>query len=377
MRVGYFIAVVVIVVTVTFLALTTHAAPAAAPAPAPAPAPARPPARAPTPVAPAPAAAPAAGEPLPTMEQLKAQLAEGKQQDVLKQVAKLLQLKGDAAKAYDRYDLLCLRGEAALRAKTNSMAMEAFAQASRATDDKEKQAVARATELLIRRSKPLGYVPRTTGGPATRPAGAKIDATVKPQAGQPQQPIPIIEEADRKRAFAAMFADEMAVVDPKVQAATKANNLPPVIDAIKSLGDLRAIDIAANGSAAQTKALGADLGAHAHELIATTMAPMDKRVEECWNSASRTTVTQYSDARPQAPGLWGLTSIEQNDLKAIISTCEKVQPVASELATVTERAELIADAQKAQKLQARATEVLTFDYPNGGRYNKDPRKPVR
>ena len=70
--------------------------------------------------------------------------------------------------------------------------------------------------------------------------------------------------------------------------------------------------------------------------------------------------------------MWGLTSAEQNDLKNVIATCEKVQPVANELATVTERAELIADAQMAQKLHARATEVLKFDYPNSGRYNKTP-----
>jgi hypothetical protein len=75
--------------------------------------------------------------------------------------------------------------------------------------------------------------------------------------------------------------------------------------------------------------------------------------------------------------LWGLTSIEQNDLKSIIATCEKIQPVASELATVTERPELTADAQAAEKLHARATEVLTYDYPNAGRYNKDPKRPVR
>src|SRR5687767_14169152 len=82
----------------------------ATPAPAPAPAPARAPAATPPPVAPV-----AGGVGLPTLEQLNAQLAEGKHADVLKQVAKLLQIKGEAAKTYDRYDLLCLRGEAALR----------------------------------------------------------------------------------------------------------------------------------------------------------------------------------------------------------------------------------------------------------------------
>src|SRR6476646_3111197 len=67
------------------------------------------------------------GETLLTIEQLNAQLAEGKYQEVLKHVSKLLQLRGYAGNDYGRYELLCLRGEAALRGKTNSMAMDAFA----------------------------------------------------------------------------------------------------------------------------------------------------------------------------------------------------------------------------------------------------------
>ena len=359
-----------VVATIALFALVQIAAapPTAPPAPAPAPAPAAPVA----PVAPA-----VGGDSLPTIEQLNAQLAEGKHADVLKQVAKLIQLKGDTAKAYDRYDLLCLRGEAALRGKANSMAMDAFAQASRASEDLQKQAVARATEILIRRSKPLGYVPRTAApAPAGEPAGVKASGAAAPKA-QASQPIPIIEAADRKRAFAALFADEFAVVDPKVKAATKATGLPPIIDAIKSIGDLRALEIAANGSANQTKGITGDLGEHAHILIAGALQPMEQRVETCWNSARRPTLTQSSSGNTYSlPGMWGLNSAEQNELKNVIATCEKVQPVAHELATVTERAELIADAQMAQKLQARATEVLTYDYPNNGRYNKDPKKPA-
>ncbi|MEA2709401.1 MAG: hypothetical protein QOF78_2002 [Phycisphaerales bacterium] len=308
----------------------------------------------------------AGGEALPTMQQLNQMLSEGKSQDVLRHVAKLLALKGEAAKGYDRYDLLCLRGEGALRTKANTMAIDAFAQAARATEDSQKQAVARATELLIRRAKPLGYVPRVA---APAPANAQADAAAAK--AKPGTPIPYIEAADRKRAFAAMLIDEMAVVDPKVKAATKSEALPPIIDAIKSLGDLRAVEIAAKGTSTETKGLSADLGTHAHHLISDTIRPMSKRVEECWRSASR-----YSISGNDVNGLWGLTSAEQYDLKAVIATCEKVQPVASELATVTDRAELIADAQAAQKLHARASEVLSYDYANAGRYNKDPKKPA-
>ena len=51
--------------------------------------------------------------------------------------------------------------------------------------------------------------------------------------------------------------------------------------------------------------------------------------------------------------------------------------MASELATVTERAELIADAQMAQRLHARAAEVLTYDYPNSGALQQTTAKAAR
>jgi hypothetical protein len=337
------------------LLLTMSTRVVAAPAPAPVP-----------PAAPAGQATPPADASLPSVDQLKQQLAEGKHQDVLKQVAKLLLLKGEAAKAYDRYELFSLRGEAALRAKQPTVAADAFAQAAKATDDPVNQATARGTELLIRRSKPLGYVPRTA------PAGA--DAKAKP--ATPAQPIPFIEPDGRKAALTALLADERAVVEPKVRAATKAEGLAPVIDAIKGAADLRAIEVAASGSSEQTKSLVGDLGEHAHRLISAALGKMKVRTEDCWAQGSRHREYVLSNGfRQREYGMVGLTSTEQNDLKSIITTCQQVEPVAGELATVTGRAELIADMKDATQLLARATEVLKYDYPNAGRYNQPTNVP--
>ena len=53
---------------------------------------------------------------------------------------------------------------------------------------------------------------------------------------------------------------------------------------------------------------------------------MEERVEECWNSAKRSTYATNSagSSGRKLPGMWGLTSTEQNDLKSVIATCEKV-----------------------------------------------------
>src|SRR6185503_20044475 len=126
------------------------------------------------------------------------QLNAGQAQEVSRQVARFLAMKGDAAKQYDRYDLMMLHGEAALRMKQNSVAMQSFAEAQKETTDDQKKAIARGTEILVRKSKQTGYTPRVTVRPAPgeKPAG----------------PMPIIEEADRKVALEALLADEMTAV---------------------------------------------------------------------------------------------------------------------------------------------------------------------
>jgi hypothetical protein len=401
-----------------------------APAPAATPAPAAPGAPgAPAPVAPAPAATPTGGvgvgetQGLPTVDALRQQLAAGQQQEVLRQVQRLLALKGPAAQQYDRYELFMLRGEAALRNKAMPMAADAFKAAQKETTDADKQSIARATELLVRRSKQTGYVPKTAPRPAVAPvepppgAAAQPAAAAQPPAvGQPApgtvppapgtvppapatvppapgtvapaplaaqpaasaQPasakgatgsIPIVEEAGRKQAFAALLNDELVTAGPKVKAATNATGLPPVIEAARLLGDLRALELASGaGGGGRVKQMGTELAAQAHKLIASAMNGMDKRVEDVWNSASRTQArVDRSGYRERQYGMFGMNSTEANDLKGIIATCEKVIPVANDLAAVTGGSELAADAREAQRLYDRAREVLQFDYANEGR----------
>lgn len=384
-------------IPVVALALMSPAPAALAQAPA---APARGPAQVPAqaagpavapaaPVAAAPAGAPAGAADLASVEQLKQQLATDPQ-GVLRSVARLLALKGDAAAGYDRYDLLNLRGEAYLRNRAIPMAADAFAQAQKATQDADKQAAARAMELLVRRSKQTGYVPKVPMAPA-KPAGgaARGGAAGQPAPGTllggdpapgaaapaaatigPGGAIPIIEESDRKAAFSALFADELHAGAPKLRAAKSAAGLPPLIDAARMLGDLRAVELAATGGAEQTKQLGADIGDRAHRLIAAAISDMSRSTEKVWQSASRQKIYQndVGTITGGAYGLWGMTSTEANSLKETMATCEKIAPVAGDLAAVTGNAALQGDAQEALRLHGRAREVLEYDYNNAGRY---------
>lgn len=307
---------------------------------------------------------------LPTIESLKQQLAAGENQEVLRSVAKLLALKGPAAQAYDRYELFMLRGEAALRNKAMPMASEAFKMAQQETDDASKQAGARAIELLVRKSKQTGYVPKHAPSPTpgANPAGvAARDA------------IPIVDEANRKQAFAALLNDELSVLEPKAKTAAKATTLAPIIEVARTLGDLRAVELASGGEAQRTKAIGSTLGARAHELIADAMNGMDRQVEEIWDDASQVRHTRDRYGYVQRNyGMKGMNSMQVKSLKDVIATCEKIIPVTRDLSTVTEGPELQADAQAAEKLYNRARQVLEFDYANEGRDTSksqgDPRR---
>src|SRR4051812_40079846 len=158
----------------------------------------------------------------PSVEQLKALLAQQKYQDVIRGVARNLALKGPAAQSVDRYAMLMLRGEAYLRTRAVPPAVEAFAAAEKETTDASKRDLARANQILLKKSKPQGYLPRPS--PTSKPAA-----------------IPIAEEADRKAAWAALLNDELTAAAPKVKAATAGNSLNPIIDVARTLGDLHAV----------------------------------------------------------------------------------------------------------------------------------------
>src|SRR5436190_3879236 len=96
--------------------------------------------------------------------------------------------------AYDRYDLLTLKGEALLKTKADAAAADAFRDAAKAAKSDDAASLARATELLVRRSRQELYTP----APHDRSQTASTAA------------IDIIEKESRKSAFAALYADEQA-----------------------------------------------------------------------------------------------------------------------------------------------------------------------
>ena len=263
----------------------------------------------------------AADEPLPSAQDVHKLLDDGKPADALKQVNRLLSLRGKAAQPYDRYELLTLKAESHLRLRAADAAAAAFRQASEATDDREQQAVARATEQLIRRSRNLVYAPKKLA------KGAKAD------------PIDVLPAEKRKAALQAMFADDMADLAPKVQAAREAKTLPAKLKALQSARDLAYLELAANGSADQVNGVVDELKQGAKDLLARAAEKATKRVDQITAMANDTELV-----RRVLPGIGGFPEVDVvekrrglrrqdvTDLKQLADTCDEVRAGAKALA---------------------------------------------
>src|SRR5687767_4707678 len=107
----------------------------------------------------------------PTLEELRALVADHQYPDALKQIAATLQLKGPAAQNVDRHQLYMLKAECHLQTKAGALALESYAAAAREAADPAARSFALAHEKLVKQSKGFAYSPKpTVGQGAPRPA---------------------------------------------------------------------------------------------------------------------------------------------------------------------------------------------------------------
>jgi hypothetical protein len=301
--------------------------------------------------APAPATAP---EPLLTSDQIRQLFDDGNYSETLKQINRVLMLRGKQADAYDRYDLLMLRGETSIRMKAIAPALTSFADAAReASDDPHKAAVARATEMLLRKSKNFIYTPRPD------------------RKGKTADPIDLLEEKKRKAAIVALFNDEMSLAAPKIEAARDAKNLPPIADAIKSMRGLDALEMAAFGNTDKTKQALDDLGRQGRELMSSRIEKLGKQVDDITAEANELihVVQHFQDTSGNVSDIdmshkRGLRPEATRMLKDVIAFCQQVPPNAEGLAEAIggkkkDAADLV---DQADGLRRKAEKTLRADY---------------
>lgn len=295
-------------------------------------------------------------DPLPTMQELQQLQIDKQWQPLLQKLSRVLSLRGDAAKNYDRYELFTLKGEAHAQLKQPAPAVSAFGDAAKeAASDKQRAAVASSTALLIKRANQFVYKRKS---PATQPTDAKE--------------IDVLDPAKRKDGFAALAADELAALKPKVKSAISASNLKPVIELMKSMDDLRNAELASAGETAMSDSLLPPLAAHSKELSAKYVADQKLKVDGIERSAN--TIDQVGTDRRGAPGSGyrerkykkrGLMSTDANSLKAAIAACNEIAEGDKQMAEAfgADLGKPLLDvAEDARNVALKAENVLKTDY---------------
>jgi len=220
----------------------------------------------------------------------------------------------------------------------------------------------------VKRSKNLQFTPK---------AGKK---------GEKAEPIDISTLEKRKAAFAALLEEEKASTAPALKAAKGSKSLPPIADALKEIGDIRMLELAATGADAESSKMVEELAGQAHKLMdgaVQDMAALVKDIETSANDVQPVAVParspngrgpiMYQSARRR-----GLTTRDTQDLKRTIGDLKKLVPMAHDLAqSLGEQGKQFEKvAEDGEAVGNQAQKVLTTDYANDSMRTEGLRRPV-
>ena len=300
----------------------------------------------------APAPRPLSANELLSADELHKLVDAGQYKDALRGLARPLALRGAAAGAYDRHDLLMMKAECLVQTHDNAGAIATLAlvrKESTADNKPEEALLADAFVELLQKSPGGTYLPKT---------------------GSSRLAIKILDRSLRKSAYDALFADQFALFQQKATAAANAKKLPPYMDAAKFAAALRAVEFASTGSNTQSSAAMKELADGALKLITDTLDDLEARETRISTAANRETTqtvnagfrgTTYPQNRTTKAGL---TGNDAPTLRDIINTCKQIPQATQELANAfgTEQDTFKAAANRAEDIKSKANVTLTTDY---------------
>ncbi|HEY7120499.1 MAG TPA: hypothetical protein VH475_28200 [Tepidisphaeraceae bacterium] len=274
----------------------------------------------------------------------------------LQRITAALGLKGSAAKSVDRYDLYLLKAECHLQTKAAGLATEAYTAAAREAPNDADRAVAAAHALLLKQSRAFAYMPKTSAD-KTRPA-----------------PIDLLDRESRKRAFLALYLDELTAAEPLLATAKSAKSLGPIAAACPTLAKLEGIERAGTGDVTRTRQLRDQLTETTKKTVADALRGLAKQVGVIDKEAN-TFVEFYEDRqdptarfprviREKAYKKKGLNEVQTNQLQEVNRTCDQIPPALAELAQKLGAQDKAFDPQsdEAARIRREVDRILDTDY---------------
>jgi hypothetical protein len=306
---------------------------------------------------PGPAAGPA---PLPTAAEVRKQVEDGQYRDGLKDLVRILDLRGPPTAAYDRAEMLQLRAECQLQLRQTSAAqasLDAAVKEARGSKDvppnPDRLGQALALSALVAKSPNLLYAPKSRTGPLA------------------PKPINILDRTARPAACKALFDDSLPDVKTRVRIALDASAMPPVLDAAKAVATLRALEKAGTGDDAQSKRLAEELAPRAVLRLGNSVADMDGAARTIVSAANMVYSTPAVRVNPvtgvrtfdQIARRRGLVGDDAARLKSIQQTCAQIITACQDLPLALDATDdFNAIAKNADALAQAVGKALADDY---------------
>ena len=284
---------------------------------------------------------------LPSPDELRETFDARAYQEVVRHAVKVLQLKGEAAAAYDRHEVLVLKAESHLHLGDAEPAAKAFDEAAAAAPDEAAAAKDRATALLARRAKQNAYKPKTAS------------SSVAPGEG-----LSLLDPVARKLALRALYDDERAAAQKRLSIPERAS-LVELMAGLEAAAPLRTLELGATGSTSETDHVLGPLAGRAHELMKDQLKSMSSRVEKLDKAANK------KRKMGSAYRKRGLAAEEKAELREVIQACEQYGQAAERFGEVasSDASKFITIRTDARQLHEHARKVLDADYT--GIYDRD------
>jgi hypothetical protein len=306
-------------------------------------------------------------DPPATSDEIARMVSDHQYPQSLQRIAAALALKGPAAKSVDHYQLCMLKAECHLQMRSPTMAVEAYDNAVKEATEPKDKSIATAHAMLLKQSKAFAYTPKTTAPGKPRPT-----------------PIDILDKENRKKAFAALLADELAANDAKFKAAKAAQSLPPIAETFKPLTVMEGLELAGTGAAEKVTAVRTEMIEQAKKIVADGLRAISKRVGEIDKNAN-TFVEFYQDTydafsrfprtiKEKAYKKKGLSDQDTKELQATTATCDKIAPALSEMGEQLKAGEKTFDPfiDEAARIRKEVDRILDTDYQRV--YKEIPKK---
>lgn len=202
--------------------------------------------------------------------------------------------------AQDHYDILMLKGEAALRANQKPLAVSSFRAATRQATDRAQAIAAASNAILVQRS----------NDGALRLGDQKLD---------------IVKPDDRKLAMQKLADNILANQARQVQTALDARTLDPILAVLPDVYRMYVLETqATDGNSTVAEPLARRLGTQAHDLIADELRRLQREIIY----AEQTT---YTMEQPRGWYFRGLIPAERTTLEERNAYIERIRNAVIEI----------------------------------------------